>query len=579
MSILFPNSDIAAVGILTFICSMPLVFMGNFGLTTYFLHILYMLALLALAGFCCTKIRGNTRLRDELNALKGQNELFLLTEKRAHVGHWRVDFTNDEVTWSDETFRIYGLPIGAEPTLEGAIAAFHEEDRNMVACAVDTARKTGRPYTFEARLVRPDGEIRHTEAIAEAEFDENGEVAGIFGVFSDRTGEVELRRKMNAALVAAEQASKARTAFLAKMSHEIRTPLNGVVGFSDLLRHEGLPSKADEMVELIAESANNLSLLLNDILDISRIDAGELVIRKDPFDFSALISAVVQLFTPEAKEKGIYLRCEMDGATPEFLLGDSLRLRQILTNLISNAVKFTAAGGVRVKVSYSSEHLTISVTDTGPGIAKAASNRIFDPFVQENSDVEKSYGGTGLGLAISSKLANLMDGQLKLIASSDRGSEFELFLPAEIAQSPRLPLDNAPNNEFSMQRILLADDYDINQILVRDMARKAKLRLDVASDGQEAMAKIDSAEAERDGYALVLMDMQMPNIDGLEATRQIRANGICPEKLPILGFSANAYPEDIEKCLASGMQGHIAKPLTYENFVAEMRSLLYPHSR
>ncbi|WP_181815691.1 ATP-binding protein [Alteripontixanthobacter maritimus] len=512
--------------------------------------------------------------RVRLIRLEEENRLLLMTEATAHIGHWRVDFRSDDVFWSDETFRIYGLLPGEEPDLEAAIAAFHPEDRELVGTAVETARATGKPFNFQARLVRPDGELRITESIALVEYGPDGEPAAIFGVFADRTDEVKLRNELVAARDAADAAGRSKSAFLANMSHEIRTPMNGVVGFADMLLRSDLPEQQHRYAGLIAESGKTMMQLLNDILDLSKIEAGEMTVAKTVVDLPHLVKQCMRLIEPQAREKGLAVEMFVDPSVPQNYLGDPLRIRQILCNLLNNAIKFTGSGSVGLSITTTDDEVIIRVTDTGIGIAPDRQEMIFSAFTQADVTTAAEHGGTGLGLAICQQLTQMMDGEIALESTPGIGSTVTITLPAlygkvEHADGSRNVAAVASGARFAGHRVLLAEDYDINQMLMAAMAADCGLDLDIAGDGSEAVAMVGKAAAEGRPYALILMDLQMPKLCGIDAARVLRDTGYDARDLPIVALTANAFPEDIDACLAAGMQAHLAKPLSFETFTRE----------
>lgn len=511
--------------------------------------------------------------RRAADELRNRNNWLRMTEALAHVGHWRLDLTDDSLFWSDETYAIHGWSRDRQPKLEDALSVYHEDDRAHVAEAVETARETGRPYTFRARLVRPDGEIRHVEAVAKTQLDEMGDTTALFGVFADRTDEFHMRQALVEAGDKAFSAANAKTTFLATMSHEIRTPMNGLVGFADLLLRSDLPEREHQFAEMIAGSARAMTLLLNDILDISKIEAGELSVKQEPTDISHVIEHVARLVEPEVREKGLQLELDVAPSVPRSCLTDPLRLRQILSNLVGNAVKFTERGFISIKAECREGALVVVVQDSGIGIAEKDREQIFDAFAQADAMPSYEKGGTGLGLAISRQLAELLGGTLILESSIGEGSSFTVNVPVT-AIAAQMPAERA-NNENKVPtekpgndglRVLVAEDYDINQMLVQAMADQAGIEVALAEDGEVAVAMAERAEAEGKPFSMVMMDLQMPNMDGYEAVRQLRANGFDAERLPIVAMTANAFPEDLEKCLEVGMQAHLAKPVSFEDF-------------
>ena len=518
-------------------------------------------------------------LRAEVSEGNKRNRLLKLTEAATGIGHWRLDLSSNEIFWSDGTFAIHGIEPGQTPALDEAINLFHPEDREIVSNSVESARTTGNPYTFQARLVRKDGEVRHTEAVARVEYDLSGKPIALFGVFRDRTDEELMQEELRNARDEARALADAKSAFLAKMSHEIRTPMNGVLGFAELLRNSELNPIQRRHVDLIADSGKTLQSLLNDILDLSKIEAGHMTVTAEPTDIGHVINRVAQMTEPMAREKGLEVEREVDTALPHAVMVDGLRLRQIITNLMHNAVRFTDKGKIKLSAMKHASRLEIEVADTGIGIKSEQYDTIFSAFSQADNNASVARGGTGLGLAICRQLAELMEGMLDVHSVSGEGSTFVLSLPliearrpsvpaAEKAQTPARPTVGPrramPSNQFAGRRILLAEDFDINRELMSQMARQIGLTLTMAEDGAVAVRMIEEARENGAPFELVLMDVRMPNMDGLEATRLLRERGFDPASLPIVALTANAFEDDIQACLAVGMQEHLGKPISID---------------
>ena len=517
---------------------------------------------------------------EKINVLEEAVRQLELTETSAKVGHWRINFLTNKVYWSAGCFQIHDVKDGQTPELGDAINFYHPDDRKMVADAIEASRLTAKPLSFKARLQLKGGDLRYVMCTSKAEYDADGQITGLFGVLIDRTEDEEMQRELRAARNSADAMTLAKSAFFARMSHEIRTPMNGVIGFADLLSISDLDGQQERYVDLIRDSGKSLQTLLNDILDLSKIKAGEFEIRSGPTNLRHLISRTTQLFEPQAREKAITLKNEIDVQLSDFVRLDGLRLRQIISNLFSNAIRFTKVGGIVLTVEKIGSQISFAVSDTGTGISPNMLEAIFDPFAQETSLCKKYTGGTGLGLAISRELAELMGGTLKVESTVGTGSTFTLmlpFVPAKQQRTSDLDKPKCPRSDAdtpSNSRVLLVEDYDINQELICEMGRRIGLSFEIAEDGQLAVDAVLDAENAGAPFALVLMDLQMPVLGGLDAARAIRDAGIDAARLPILALTANAFADDLERCLKAGMQEHIAKPVELHRLHAAMEKWL-----
>ncbi len=368
----------------------------------------------------------------------------------------------------------------------------------------------------------------------------------------------------------AEQAARVKAMFLANMSHEIRTPINGILGMTELLLRSPLSPGQGKQVQIVLDSGRSLLNIINDILDISKLEAGKLVITPADFDLKRVLEELLNLFQQSARAKGLLLELNVAAAVPQACHADAGRLRQILANLLGNALKFTAKGRVSVLVrvaqqSGTSATLKFEVSDTGIGIAAAQHSTIFEEFNQGDSSTTRRYGGTGLGLAISQQLTRLMGGQMGLRSQTGAGSTFWFTLPVEVVAAPALP-DNAARRSLVGEsrlgypcRVLVVDDHVVNQLVVRTSLEMMGCTTHVAGGGHEGV-KAACSEV----FDLVLMDCQMPDIDGYEATRQIRqweaGQGLGHVRLPIVALTAHAMQGDREKCEAAGMDDYLSKP-------------------
>ncbi|HZS87040.1 MAG TPA: MASE1 domain-containing protein [Chloroflexota bacterium] len=373
-----------------------------------------------------------------------------------------------------------------------------------------------------------------------------------------------------------EKASRAKSEFLATMSHEIRTPLNGVIGLTSLLQSTPLSPRQREYVGGIQASGEALLGLINDILDFSKIEAGQLSLERQPFDLGHLIGEVVDQFRGQARAKGLELSAHVDPAVPPLVLGDVGRLRQVLLNLVGNALKFTAQGAVGVQVGVVEESaegvlLRITVRDTGIGIAPEAQARLFEPFTQADAATTRRYGGTGLGLAIAKRLVERMDGEIGVESALGQGSTFWVQLPLARAAAGVVPpavrmqlgpVAPAPEVAESGTRghILVAEDNAINRLVVVGLLQGLGYAVETAENGRQAAEAVG-----RGHYDLVLMDLHMPELDGFAATAAIRRDEAAEGKgrrVPIVALTADALPGDAEKSLVAGMDDHLTKPIT-----------------
>ncbi len=406
-------------------------------------------------------------------------------------------------------------------------------------------------------------------------------------IFRQREELQRLNRDLQAAREEADSANRAKSAFLANMSHEIRTPMNAVLGLTDLTLSTELNRQQREYLELIKTSAESLLEVINDILDFSRIEAGKLHLVDAPFEIREVVEKTVRTLAVRSHEKGLELLCRIDPAVPPVLVGDAGRLRQILTNLVGNAVKFTESGEIQVQVEALPEGkpqrltLRFSVTDTGIGIPHDKLNRLFKSFSQVDSSLSRKYGGSGLGLDISARLVEMMGGAIGVESVEGKGSTFTFRLPFSVAgtrepassfasggEKPENPL----NPEIAGLRILLAEDNDINQRLALALLKQRGWEATAVRNGREALRALRT-----DRYDLVLMDVQMPEMDGLEATRRIREE----EKgrgghIPVIGLTAGAFAEDRERCLEAGMDDYLPKPFKAKEFLEVVASHAQP---
>jgi signal transduction histidine kinase len=388
---------------------------------------------------------------------------------------------------------------------------------------------------------------------------------------------------------AAEHASHAKSEFVSRMSHELRTPLNAILGFAELLEAEQLSASQQNYVGLINSSGKHLMDLINAVLDHAKIESGSLTLEHIAYDFADTIEYVNTIVAPRASDKGLSYVTSISPALPRRVMGDPTRLRQVLINLLINAIKFTENGSVEMRVAAEDGQLHFSVRDSGIGMDAEALDRLFKPFSQADDSVTRKFGGTGLGLVISRELIEAMGGTIQVESAPGAGTCFWFWLPfteaPALAPAPAITAVNRDPNANGVPvtppsadpdlptllggKLLLVDDNVVNQKLASAMLTRLKLTFDVASNGQEA---VDMSAAH--AYSLVLMDMEMPVLDGVSATQAIRAreqaNGTT-RPLPIIAMTANALQEDRDRCMAAGMDGYIAKPVNLRALETELR--------
>jgi PAS domain S-box-containing protein len=420
-------------------------------------------------------------------------------------------------------------------------------------------RANGFDETVTATIRRRDGEMRQIEYRA-CEDTAVGEIWILQDVTERDAGQAELVEAKERAEVAAMSKSQ----FLANMSHEIRTPLTAIIGFSGLLANQAmLPGKARHWVGRIEDASKALLAIVNDVLDFSKLEDGSIELDPEPFDPRKLVADTAALLADQAERKGVELEYQIDPDLPRFAMGDTGRLRQVLLNLMSNAVKFTSKGSVVVRVLATPGGARFSVSDTGIGIPEVAVDRLFQRFVQADGSISRKFGGTGLGLAISKRLVEMMGGEIGVQSRLGEGSTFWFEIPLPEASQTAPDLVQVDLEQAGGLQILLVEDAEANQELVTTILRSVGIEVDVAVNGAEAIEAVKSK-----AYDLVLMDVHMPVLGGVEATRLIRDHGGRLAALPIIALSANVLPEQVEEYRRAGMNAHLGKPINPREMLA-----------
>ncbi len=434
---------------------------------------------------------------------------------------------------------------------------------------------------YEVKLKRKNGEIIDCLETSSVKFSPKGIVIGYQGIIRDITLKKQTE-SLQRAKDLAEQANKFKAEFLANMSHEIRTPMNAIVGMVHLLHQTDLTSKQKEYLHAIDTSADNLLEIINDILDFSKIEAGKLELEEKYFSVKKVVEDLIQTISFKADDKNLKLVLNIDARIPEHVAGDPLRLNQILLNLVSNAIKFTQTGEIRVIVKLidlveNKARILFTVSDTGIGIAQSKLNTIFESFTQATTDTTRVYGGTGLGLAIVKRLIDMLHGAIMVKSKPGEGSEFIFELDFPVIKESNVKYEEIEMpleviEDIGYCRILLAEDHPINQLVTTEML-KNKWRyatVEVVNNGKAAIEKLQS-----ENFDLILMDVQMPEMNGHDATRYIRKEFKEPVKnIPILAFTAYATTGEAEKCIEAGMDDYISKPVDAETLCRKISELL-----
>ncbi len=498
--------------------------------------------------------------------LKINAERLSEAQKLAKIGSWEINLTDEEdFYYSEELLNI--LEVDKKETLffDYFKSCIQPEDISIFKKNINKVKSSNSEVQFVHRITAKRGTIKYVKEYLKCLKDENNNPLKILGTIQDITEQREIELELIQAKDLAEQSVRIKEQFLANMSHEIRTPMNGIIGFANILEDTKLDSKQKQSVNSIKVAGENLMVIINDILDFSKIEANKMTFEAVNFSLSNAVHSVVELLELTAKEKKIKLLCKIDSNINNFLIGDPTRLSQILINLVGNAIKFTEKGYVEILVSQVNETesetiLEFSVIDTGIGIASNKLHSIFESFNQASNETTRKYGGTGLGLTITKKLIDLQGGNLKVKSELLKGSEFSFSIKykkgAEAGTVNKAKESEQLSPDFLQNlNILLAEDNYLNQLLASCIFENWNKKIDIAENGKIALEKI----MEND-YDIVLMDIQMPEMDGHDVTRYIRENYGVKANVPIIALTAHATLGEEKKCLDAGMNGYISKP-------------------
>jgi len=528
-----------------------------------------------------------TDLKVMTDKLQRSEELYrgVVEDQTDLICRFRPDTT---LTFVNSAYAKYFNTTSEELVGKSVLELLPVELRASAASSLQTFTAENPVRETERELILADGSRRWQKWVNRALFNEDGTLFCFQAVGHDITPQKQIEGALRKAKEAAEEATRVKAAFLANMSHEIRTPMNGILGMVGLLADTALNAEQQDFVNTIRESADLLLTVVDDILDFSKIEAGRMVTQREMFDPRQLVQTTFKLLQPRALSKGLEFTASYEENLPLNLLGDKNRIKQVLFNLIGNAIKFTEKGGVYIScsaVSFSSSIslLKVEIRDTGVGIPEDRQHAIFEPFVQLDNSFTRAAGGTGLGLAISARLMKLMGGELNYSSQVGAGSIFNISVPLAVVSKKQNIADERSfylSESGTMRshrplRVLVAEDNLINQKVIWRLLEKVGHTVVVANNGIEA---VDIATREK--FDLILMDIQMPGLDGFMALERIRADDNCASKaVPIVALTAHSMQGDAERCLEAGMDAYLSKPINSQLLFETINAVLLTPSK
>lgn len=511
--------------------------------------------------------------------LKRTTQNLAEAQELAQLGSWEYQIGHYETGyWSKEAFKILGLSEKEHPypSLKHLLQCICKEERAEVEKIIHQVSQTHLSRELECRLKEDDLWVfLRVRSMP----NEDGTFERIVGSVLDITDRKRSEKQLEKAKQAAESAALAKSQFLSNMSHEIRTPMNAIMGLTELLLKENLPEKVAENLKLIQYSADNLLVIINDVLDYSKIEAGKISFESIDFNLTQVIDNLVNTLQFKAQSKGVTLSQNIDKKLPQTLKGDPYRINQIILNLMSNAVKFTPEGKVEIKAEMLDEtedgvKVKISVIDNGIGIPQDKLNSIFESFSQAQSNTTRNYGGTGLGLPITKRLIEMQGGTLSVNSELGKGSEFsiQLTLPRGVKKEKAAPTAEQKMEKNSLYglRILVAEDNPVNQMLIRQILESWGISTTLADDGQQVVEQV-----QKNDFDLIFMDLQMPELNGYEATEKVREITKTPPKyIPIVALTADVMRETKIKVMESGFDDLVTKPFKSEKLLLAIQQQL-----
>ncbi len=497
-----------------------------------------------------------------------------MAQRMAKIGNWDLQLKTNDLNCSRMVYDIFEKGPGFEfKTLADYIKAIHPDDQREIAKQFQQAYQKASLIQANHRIVLPNGQFKHLVLRGEPEKDSNGKLVSLVGTIQDITESKqveELRKEKELATASA----KLRQDFLARTSHEIRTPLNPILLLTNMLLSSELNQQQKEHIETIKNAGETLLAVVNDILDLAKIEAGKIVFSSHNFNLRQIFRSIEDIMELNAREKNLELIFEIGNTVPENIIGDTVRLTQIFLNLIGNAIKFTHKGYIRVSARNIHQAdgkaiLEFKVKDTGIGIPKGKLDEIFEGFKQLDVDTNRRYGGTGLGLTIVQQLVKLQGGDISVESEMGEGSCFTFTLEFEVSQAESPVYQEEVNVDYSEVEgleILLVEDNPLNQLVTKKLLSDWKISCDIANNGREAIEVLKKRD-----YDLVFMDLQMPEMNGIEATKVIREQMPSPIKeVPIVALTANAFTGTDDECLKVGMNDYVSKPIQMNNLYSKI---------
>ncbi|MBE1299696.1 MAG: PAS domain-containing protein [Alteromonadaceae bacterium] len=481
----------------------------------------------------------------------------------SEIGVWELNVNDDSLVWDEQVFNIYGVkPENFGGHFQDWKNAVHEEDLQRVLLQLEDTMRSGKRLVTQFRIRTEAAHIRYVKAMASNVYDEEGKLTHVLGVNIDVTAEVQQKKLLQMAKERSEAADKAKSRFLATMSHEIRTPLNGIIGGLQLIDQETLAPQQQTLAQRALTSSQSLLAIINDILDFTKISENKIQLDIIPVDLHKQFQQILDEQSLLLEDKNLGLRLDYDAGTSDWYKVDPVRLRQIVINLVGNAIKFTESGEVVIKVSTQTvnnkELLQIQIIDSGIGMNEEQLKNLFAPFVQADVSTTRKFGGTGLGLAIVKKLVGIMKGQIGVTSEPGQGTCFTIGLPLKVcAQSDVLSVDEdaelqvAP--DLSNKRIIVAEDNELNQMLIEIMVQETGAEIVLVENGQLLLDKLA-----QENFDIVLCDINMPVMDGITACKRIREKD---KKMPMFAFTANVMDEDVAHYKEIGFDEIISKPV------------------